>query len=95
MKHFFIILPCDYIDSEQISGQIIYTKRCTYPLCGQWMSSHWAGNYLICLHIYTVIVPMHDSFLEYSVNKAFRERQHPSAPRSVNEFIGQQVGNKL
>ena len=55
--------------AEQSSGQIMCTKKCTYPLCGQWMLSHRGGRYWVFLHIYTVIAQMYDPFQEYSVKR--------------------------
>ena len=69
MKHLFIILCCDYIDSEQSSGQIICTKSVHTPYVVNGCCLREELNSELLLHIYTVIAPMYDPFQEYSVKR--------------------------
>ena len=69
MKPLFIILCCDYIDSEQSSGEIICNKsvRTSYVVNGCCLTEEVKTEFL--LHIYTVIGLMYDLFQECNVKK--------------------------
>ena len=63
MKHWYIILPFDYTDSEQSSGQTICIKnaRTPPPMWSMDIVSQ-KGKYWVCLHIYTAIDPIYNPF---------------------------------
>ena len=66
MKHWYIILPFDYTDSEQSSGQTICIKNARTPPCDQWILSHRKVN---IEYVYTFTLLLTQYIILFSVKK--------------------------